>query len=325
MNYPSLSGAITTFLFERSAAGRSLHTLADYRNYLNVFVTYMEDPSLETIERKQVNSFLTYMQYEYHVKRGGKETDQLISPKTLANIQSILSTFWKWACDEFKLPNPCKFERVKFSADPVEPLTEDEVASMFRSVDEPGKAKRAGQRPYDINRKTKKRDRALMMALLDTGARATELCEAQYKDLDIETGRLKVTGKGRKTRFVYFGRKGKNAMWAYLLERFPKGKPDVDAYLFLDKDGQSPLNRDSMRHILLRIGKRAGVTNPHPHRWRHTFTVEYLRNGGDVFTLQQLLGHSTLDMVLRYVQLAQTDMERAHRMGYRNVLYGLRL
>jgi integrase/recombinase XerD len=309
----SLTVAIRDFLFDKSSSGRSLHTIADYRNYLEAFDQYVGDRDLVMVTSHDIAAFLNYMQHEYRVRRAGVPTNKQISVKTLSNIQSILTVFWNWAGTKHQIPNPCAFERAKPTMKPIDPLTEEDVAKILAVIDKPFIAHRKGHRSYEYSRKTRKRDRAVIFTLLDTGARASEICDAKLRDLDIDSGRLKVTGKGTKTRFVYLGVKGKNAVWQYLLERFPRGKFDPDQFLIMDEMGRYPMNRDSLRHMLIRIGEQAGVPNPHPHRWRHTFALEYLRNGGDTFTLQQLLGHTTLDMVLRYVKLAQGDMERVHK------------
>ena len=101
----------------------------------------------------------------------------------------------------------------------------------------------------------------------------------------------------------------RRSLWRYLVTR--DDKDDERAPLFTAN--QRSLNRDSLRHLVARLGDVAQIRKCHPHRFRHTFAITYLRCGGDVFSLQRLLGHGSLEMVQHYARLAQVDIEQAHR------------
>ncbi len=160
------------------------------------------------------------------------------------------------------------------------------------------------------------RDQALILVLLDTGLRTSELCALQVGNVDMHTGKVIVRpgrdggAKGGKGRTVFLGQTARRAPWRYLVDQ-ADGK-EAGAPLFTDRYDH-PLNKNSLRLAIARLGKNAGVKHCHPHRFRHTFAITYLRSGGDVFTLQSLLGHSTLDMVQHYARIAEIDVEQAHR------------
>ena len=99
-------------------------------------------------------------------------------------------------------------------------------------------------------------------------------------------------------------------MWRYLAER--TDGEDAEAPLFLVKY-ERPMNKNALRLVINHLGEKAGVKKCHPHRFRHTFSITYLRSGGDVFTLQALLGHSTLDMVKHYARITEIDVAPAHK------------
>lgn len=159
-----------------------------------------------------------------------------------------------------------------------------------------------------------KRDTAVCYFLWDTGVRESELAGLNPEDVDLIGLRCKVHGKGKKDRFVYFGRGTKRALAAYLRE---SERPCGEALFVADRGANTGgrLTRTGVLRLVKRLGEDAKIEGVRcsPHTWRHTFAITFLRNGGNVFELQKLLGHESLDMVRRYVALAQVDVEAAHR------------
>jgi integrase/recombinase XerD len=165
-------------------------------------------------------------------------------------------------------------------------------------------------RQVRAKRPTWRRDLAIIVLLTDTGLRSTELCKLQVSDYQQENGRLLVRfGKGNKQRTVYLGATAQRVLWRYMMGRDRIRPADP---LFVTRANKR-LTRDYMTHMLRRIGDNAGVPHVHPHRFRHTFAIQFLRNGGNVFELQRILGHSELDTVKIYLSIAQIDIERAQK------------
>ncbi|MDK1082365.1 MAG: tyrosine-type recombinase/integrase [Anaerolineae bacterium] len=172
------------------------------------------------------------------------------------------------------------------------------------------------RRSFVMRRPTANRDQAIILVLLDTGLRASELCALKIGDIDIKRGKVDIRhslvggAKGGKGRVVFLGKTARRALWRYQVER--EDADDFNAPLFTVKRGRN-FSPDTLRHLVKSIARRAGVKYAYPHKFRHTFSITYLRSCGDVFTLQALLGHSSLDMVRYYAQVAQIDVEQAHR------------
>ena len=165
-----------------------------------------------------------------------------------------------------------------------------------------------------MKRPTAERDTALIVLMLDTGIRSGEAGRLNVKDANLETGELYITPYGSsqrktKSRVIPIGKAARRVLWRYLATRL---ETDQDEPLFLTVTHRR-INNSAIRLLLKDLGDKAGITNCHPHRLRHTFAVEYLRNDGDIFTLQMILGHSSLDMVRHYLQLVKADAKNAHR------------
>lgn len=142
------------------------------------------------------------------------------------------------------------------------------------------------------------RDRAMMELLYATGIRRAELGSLSIFELDVERQTLTVRqGKGRKDRLVPLDADFHKRLKAYVAKEHREGSPR----LFTSLRGASvALDREAVKSILDRVGEGAGV-HCHAHKFRHTFASRAIADGVDPVTLQRVLGHTTLEMVSRYV------------------------
>jgi integrase/recombinase XerD len=296
-----LSDAINGFRLSMHARGLSINTINDYSRTLNLLLSYLKDnPLLSTISRSDVESFLAF-----HKPR--------LTNKSLNNYHIGLSSFWTWCVHE----KICKVHIVREirAAPPeirtIDPLSETEIRLLLQAVRRSRMYKAGGvvKGIIDFALPFAERNTAIILLLLDTGLRASELTTANISSVDLRSQNIKVLGKGKKERRVPFSARTGKVIWRYLTSRDDQNE---DAPLFLSSGGRR-LTRNELANTLIRAGRRAGVTGTHPHRFRHTFAINYLRNGGDVYSLQAILGHSTMEMVRRYLALAQVDLETAHR------------
>jgi len=128
-------------------------------------------------------------------------------------------------------------------------------------------------------------------------------------DVDLENGYLRVMGKGGRERYIPFGHKVARALLKYRMKHRPVAVGTERFWLTIDG---RPLEPGRIEKIVSRYGKKAGLKSCHPHKLRHTSSVLYLRNGGDPFSLQKKLGHSSLQMTRHYANLADSDVKAKH-------------
>ena len=309
-----LSHAFTGFLMDKEATGKSPYTLRNYRNTFKRVKQFLkgEDSLITEIDRTVWVHFFAWLQRQ---KLGGAATRaQLLSSKTIYNIYTNLSAFYSWAVSiDLVERNLIKaIERPDYQSPPVDPYTREEVDALLKVCERTA----AWRNKPDVSteRSTMERDKAIIRLLLSTGIRASELCGITMGQIDLEHRSVMVNGKSRgrdpKTRMVYFGMRTRRSLWRYLAT-LPDGRLS-DAPLFISKRG-GPLTRHALYQLISRLGERAGIDDCKPHRFRHTFAINYLRNGGDVLTLQVVLGHTSLRMVRLYAKIAAQDCQRVHQ------------
>lgn len=312
----SISKAIDGFLKFKVAEGLSQRTVDSYEYYLNQWMNHIGDQDVAKIISSDLTNYLAWMRTEYKPKRWNGNENPL-SAKSLRNVYIALRAFYTWLNKEFNLPNPAKeITPPKFPQHVIQTFSKEDIEKLIKACIYSREAQTEQRHKFVMRRPSANRDQAIVLTLLDTGLRATELCSLTVEDVDLKTGKVNVRhgvgggAKGGKGRVTYLGKVARKAVWRYLATR--EDGSDPKAPLFISA-GDRPFNRDSLRILIRRLGERAQITHVHPHKFRHTFAITYLRSGGDVFTLQSLLGHGSLDMVRHYAQIAEVDVENAHR------------
>lgn len=279
----------------------SPHTIESYNRVFDRFIAFTDNRDIEAISSDDIRRFLVHLRSEFDLSR-----------RSVHDAWIPLSSLWTWAEHEMGIAHVLrgKVGAPSFTKKVIEPFTADDVR---RLVDEAGTTSawltRTGRRTVS-KRATALRDRAIILVLVDTGMRASELCSLSVRDYDEQRGRFHIRkGKGRKARFVVAGSGTQKAMWRYMVSR---GQLEAMNPLFATRGNRS-IDRSNLLHLLKRIGTRSGVANVYIHRFRHTFAINFLRNGGSPILLQELLGHESLETVLNYVKLAEQDIDASNR------------
>lgn len=279
----------------------SQNTVNDYTLTFRRLVEFLsERQEFEAITTHQVRLFLNHLQTEY-----------ALAPKSMANVWIALSSLWTWAGTELGTEHVLsgKIERPRWRRPPIEPYTMTDVQAMLEAASYTRAWRTKTGRLARTQRPTALRDRAIILTLIDTGLRASELCDLRIEDYESASGRLFVRkGKGSKGRLVYAGATARKALWKYLASR--AGHDGGKQPLFATAN-HTHLGRSELRHMVQGCAARASVTGSTVHKFRHTFAITFLRNGGNVLELKELLGHEKMETVQIYAKLAQVDLQAA--------------
>jgi site-specific recombinase XerD len=155
------------------------------------------------------------------------------------------------------------------------------------------------------------RDRAVVLALLDTGARLSEFIGLRVGDAETTNGIVVIRqGKGGKDRAAFLGTQARKALRRYLSARAELRANDP---LWMTERGDTGLTTHGLQRLFQRLRERTGIEHCHAHTFRRTFAITCLRNGCDLVTLQRLMGHSDIKVLARYLAQDSEDLQKAHR------------
>ena len=306
----SLKSLVNGFVLTKQTEGKSPRTIEFYSENLKRFLWYAQKQGwtddIRMLTAWQIKEFLGYVGSETHrwELHGNSSESSLgkASHTTVHHYFVAISCLFNWVIKEgFLKDNPLTHIKVaKPKPKVIIPYSQEEIKNMLAVCD------------YDFQHNAKFlacRNQAMILTLLDSGVRLSELVGITLNDIDTEKGWLKIRGKGSKERIVRVGKTTQKAIWRYCVYRPKNGRQE----LWLSEEGK-PLAASGVQSLIQRLMERAGITSDgSTHRFRHTFALNFLRADKNVFNLQYLLGHSDLDMVRRYTStLGMEDALKAH-------------
>lgn len=306
----SIESLVKGYLLSHRTQGSSPHTVKYYSGILTRFLWFASRVGwpldARLIDEWHIREFLGYVGLEpkrwERSGNGSESSSHKASPRTIHHYYRALHAFFGWAVREgFLESNPVAKVRIsKPKPRVIRPYSSDQIRRMLQVCE------------YDWNHGAKflaARNRAIVIMLLDTGLRLSELASIRMSDIDVDRGWIKVCGKGQKERIVRIGRVAQKALWRYLMCRPVTGEQS----LWLTEE-KRPMSAAGIQSMIDRLKQRAGINEQGcVHRFRHTFALAFLREDGNPFNLQYLLGHSSLEMVRRYTAaLGMEDALKAH-------------
>jgi len=287
--------------------GRAVKTIENYDHYLTRYFSQMGVKNVSDITEQNVREFRLWLNRQKgSAERTGNVGSGTMKRRTQNYYMIALRAFLKFLRKrEIDCISPEKIELAKLPERQIDLITSAELERLLKAPEE------ALEKETDVHKKIAYlRDRAILELLFSTGLRVSELC-ALNSDIDLSRDELSVRGKGEKVRVVFLSPAAKEAVRDYL-----KARNDMEEALFVDGRPNklhriSP--RDVQRHLKDYVA-RAGITNRvTPHTLRHAFATDLLTNGADIRSVQQLLGHASINTTQIYTHITDSHLREIHK------------
>lgn len=305
--------ALEGYLQDQIGGNRSRKTIEWHHTALSLFTGYLAEQEQVHLVTEIDAMHITAWFASLRVTPGGH--GKMRCERTVQTYARSLRAFCHWLIRRRLIPfNP--FEEVTFpkvGRPLIKTLSEEEFEKLLWACAPPNERSPLAERAAV-------RNRAILWVLYDTGIRVSELCGLCLSSVDRKQGVLTVMGKGSKERRIAMGQNCQRNLFYYLDHHRPDeeelaawGSHGED-HLFLSET-RLPLTKNGMTLLFDRLKKRAGITGKRvsPHILRHTFAIRYLVNGGDPFSLQDLLGHEDMATVKMYMRMNDETLQNQKR------------
>lgn len=273
------AAAYHQFMVSKKIQGLSDGTLKLYMQTINFFMSKLRKP-FKDITTNDIRLFIA-----------NREIQDRISKGTLARERGCIVRFFHWLyIEEFIDRDPgARVEKIKVPKRRKQEFSELEVEKLRSAA-------------------SNAKETLIIELLLSTGCRVSELVSLNFSDYDQENDSIEVIGKGDKQRTLYFNAKAKLALNHYLKE-----VPHITGPLFYGQTKGEEMTTAGVQKLVKRLGKRAGVLNVHPHRFRRTAATLARRHGMPIELVSRFLGHENIETTMAYSMINDDEVKISHQ------------
>jgi integrase/recombinase XerD len=303
----SPSQLLNEYRLNLEALNRSPKTVTWYLAILSKYFAFLASNQLlkplQQLGTAELRAYILHLQQTTRWANSPhiKKTTGKLSPFSIQGEVRAIKAFWSYLEHEGYLErNPlAKFPLPKVPQKPIQAFTWDQIKILLYHID---KNSAVGAKYYTI-----------ILILLDSGVRISELTNLKIQDLDLQHNCLRVMGKGQKLRTVPISAPTRKQLNHYLNNTRPFLCHIESLYVFPTNEG-TPISSNSVQQFLRRLANKADINGIRcsPHTFRHTFATLSIAGGGNLFTLKEIMGHRALATTQKYVHLQPEQLQLQH-------------
>ncbi len=303
----SIRELLVYYQLDLKAANKSPKTITWYLYILNSYFDFLESGSLlkpaSELGRKELREYIAFLQRARRWPNNPhiKDKSKGLSPHSIQGHVRAVKAFWTWLTVEGYIPaNPLiGFPLPKVPQYVVNTLSQEQLERLLKAIDS---TTPLGMKYYCV-----------MLLLLDTGMRVSELVNINIDSVDLKRDFIKIMGKGQKEREVPISRFTRKTLLKYIRSVRESLCAGESLYLF-PENGGGRISVNSVQQYLRRLGKRVGLDDAKcsPHIFRHTFATQAVANGANMITLKNIMGHASLQTTIRYTHQKAEDLKAQH-------------
>ncbi len=308
----TIKRSISEYL-RQQAVGRNLaaNTVANYRRYLAKFSDWAKGNQVSSVDQLSIEDL-----EEYSLFLSGQKMTARTRNYYLIALRNLLKYL---TVRGLPVLSAEAVTLAKTSDRQIHFLEPEEMTLLLAAAGRP-LTNLAPFRSAEALKKAFRRDRAVIATLLSSGLRVSELVGLKRHQVSTGRGEISTRGKGGKIRLVFLSQECRELIGQYL-----KIRPDANPYLFIRHfnnqkldEGTGPLTVRSIQRLVVTTARRAGLTKPvTPHKLRHSFATDLLRNGADLRSVQSLLGHASVSTTQIYTHVTDRSLREIHQRFHR--------